>query len=103
MLVLSREKDQSIVLDECMMTVTSLTNKLVTLTFATEGQEDQIVKLEKNGVVKVNDDEITITIVEIRKVGGTGSLKVRIGVEAPKEIPVHRKEVWDAIRRNEAS
>jgi carbon storage regulator len=28
--------------------------------------------------------------------------KVRLGVEAPKEVPVHRREVYDAIRRNEA-
>lgn len=25
--------------------------------------------------------------------------KVRLGVDAPKEIPVHRREVFDAIRR----
>ena len=29
--------------------------------------------------------------------------KVRLGVEAPKEVPVHRREVFDAIRRNEAA
>jgi carbon storage regulator len=27
--------------------------------------------------------------------------KVRLGVEAPKEVPVHRREVYDAIKRNE--
>ena len=39
------------------------------------------------------DDEITVTVVEI-----LGD-KVRIGVDAPKEVPVHRREVWDAINR----
>jgi carbon storage regulator len=43
----------------------------------------------------VINDNIVITIVEIR------GDKVRIGVDAPTEVPVHRREVYDAIRRNE--
>jgi carbon storage regulator len=27
--------------------------------------------------------------------------KVRLGVEAPREVPVHRREVYDAIQRNQ--
>jgi carbon storage regulator CsrA len=27
---------------------------------------------------------------------------VRLGVEAPKEVPVHRREVYEAIARGEA-
>jgi sRNA-binding carbon storage regulator CsrA len=41
-------------------------------------------------------DDITITIVDIR------GDKVRLGVEAPQEVPVHRSEVYDAIRRHDA-
>jgi carbon storage regulator len=41
----------------------------------------------------VIDDKIQVVIVEIR------GDKVRLGIEAPKEIPVHRKEVADAIHR----
>ncbi len=39
-------------------------------------------------------DNIVITIVSIEKDN------VRIGIEAPPEIPVHRKEVADAIERD---
>lgn len=42
-------------------------------------------------------DNIVVTIVDVR------GDKVRIGIEAPAEVPVHRKEVYDAIKRNEAS
>jgi carbon storage regulator len=38
-------------------------------------------------------DNVVITIVDIR------GDKVRLGIEAPGEIPVHRQEVYDAIQR----
>lgn len=38
-------------------------------------------------------DNIIVTIVEIR------GDKVRLGVTAPREVSVHRKEVWEAIQR----
>jgi carbon storage regulator len=38
-------------------------------------------------------DNIEVTVVDIR------GDKVRLGINAPKEISVHRKEVYDAIRR----
>jgi len=41
-------------------------------------------------------DDIEITVVDIR------GDKVRLGINAPAEIPVHRKEVYDAIKRENA-
>lgn len=38
-------------------------------------------------------DDVKITVVDIR------GDKVRLGITAPREIQVHRKEVYDAIRR----
>lgn len=38
-------------------------------------------------------DNVVVTIVDIR------GDKVRLGIEAPTEIPVHRQEVYDAIQR----
>ena len=42
----------------------------------------------------INDD-VVVTIIEIR------GDKVRLGIEAPRDIPVHRREVLDAILREQ--
>ena len=42
-------------------------------------------------------DNIVITVVDIR------GDKVRLGIDAPSEIPVHRQEVYDAIQRERAA
>ncbi|HCP13603.1 MAG TPA: carbon storage regulator [Planctomycetaceae bacterium] len=39
-------------------------------------------------------DNIRVTIVEVR------GDKVRIGIEAPRDVTVHRQEIYDAIRRD---
>jgi carbon storage regulator len=39
-------------------------------------------------------DSIVITIVDIR------GDKVRLGIDAPGEVPVHRQEVYEAIQRD---
>lgn len=38
-------------------------------------------------------DSIRVTIVEVR------GDKVRIGIEAPRDVTVHRQEIYDAIKR----
>ncbi len=52
-----------------------------------------VLSRKKNESIVINND-ITIVVVEIR------GDKVRLGVEAPKEVPVHRREVYEAILRN---
>jgi len=55
-----------------------------------------VLSRKKNESIVINDD-ITIVVVEIR------GDKVRLGIEAPKGVPVHRREVFDALRRDEAA
>ncbi|HIA63866.1 MAG TPA: carbon storage regulator CsrA [Planctomycetaceae bacterium] len=55
-----------------------------------------VLSRKKNESIVINNN-ITIVVVDIR------GDKVRLGVEAPKEIPVHRREVYDAIQNNEQS
>jgi carbon storage regulator len=46
----------------------------------------------KNGESVIINDNITITVIDIR------GDKVRFGIEYPRDVTVHRKEVYDAIR-----
>ena len=39
-------------------------------------------------------DDIQVVVVEIR------GDNVRLGIECPKEIPVHRREIYEAIKRD---
>lgn len=46
--------------------------------------------------VRIGDD-IKIEVVDIR------GDKVRLGITAPADVPVHREEVWAQIKRDEAA
>ncbi len=51
-----------------------------------------VLSRQRDQKIMIGDD-IEITVVDIRRD------KVRLGITAPKRIPVHRKEVYDAIQR----
>ncbi len=51
-----------------------------------------VLSRKKNEQIYIGD-KIVITVIDIR------GDKVRLGIDAPTEIPVHRKEVYDAISR----
>lgn len=54
-----------------------------------------VLSRRPNESIVVNDT-IVITVIEIR------GDKVRLGIEAPRDVPVHRSEVYAAIHRTEA-
>ena len=51
-----------------------------------------VLSRQRNETIVIGDD-IEITVVDIR------GDKVRLGITAPTHIPVHRKEVYEAIQR----
>lgn len=51
-----------------------------------------VLSRQKDESIMIGDD-VEITIVDVR------GDKVRLGITAPREIAVHRREVFDAIQR----
>lgn len=49
-----------------------------------------VLSRRKNQVIRIGD-RISVTVVDIR------GDKIRLGIEAPQDVPVHRQEVYDAI------
>ena len=54
-----------------------------------------VLSRKKNESIVINDN-ISIMVIDIR------GDKVRLGIEAPKDVPVHRQEVYEAIQRHES-
>lgn len=55
-----------------------------------------VLSRKKHESICIADNTVVITVVEIR------GDKVRLGIEAPAEISVHRKEVQEAIDKEKA-
>ncbi len=51
-----------------------------------------VLSRKKNESIVI-DERIVITVVEIR------GDKVRLGIEAPRDVAIHRQEVYDALMR----
>ena len=51
-----------------------------------------VLSRQRDESIMVGDD-VEITIIDVR------GDKVRLGIIAPKNIPVHRREIYDAIKR----
>ena len=55
-----------------------------------------VLSRQKDESIMIGDN-VEITIVDVR------GDKVRLGITAPKEIPVHRREVYEAIQREKSA
>ena len=51
-----------------------------------------VLSRQRDESIMIGDD-VVVTIVDVR------GDRVRLGIEAPSEIPVHRREVYEAIPR----
>jgi carbon storage regulator len=54
-----------------------------------------VLSRQRDESIMIGDD-VEIIIVDVR------GDKVRLGITAPKNIPVHRREIYDAIQREKA-
>ncbi|MCK5566065.1 MAG: carbon storage regulator CsrA [Planctomycetes bacterium] len=55
-----------------------------------------VLSRQKDESIIIGDD-VEITIVDVR------GDKVRLGINAPRSISVHRKEIYEAIQREKAA
>ena len=51
-----------------------------------------VLSRQRDQTIKIGDD-IDITIVAVK------GDRVRVGISAPPDVPVHRKEVYDEIKK----
>ena len=51
-----------------------------------------VLSRQRNESIMIGED-VVVTIIDVR------GDRVRLGIDAPTEIPVHRREVYEAIHR----
>lgn len=54
-----------------------------------------VLSRKRNESVVIND-QIVVTVIEVR------GDKVRLGIQAPRDVPIHRSEIMAAIQRAQA-
>ncbi len=146
MLVLTRKRDETIVIGDVRVTAVSIGNENVRLSITAptqikihrkevyeavrrNNQTAEDVAPERAEIITVSDvdgnsaphsvrcarlvltrrryetimigDDVAVTVVEIEQ--NAWGNKVRLGIAAPREIPVHRLEVFEAIMRAKQS
>jgi carbon storage regulator len=60
-------------------------------------EDDMLVVTRKPHEAVIIGDEVTVVVLSVK------GNQVRIGIQAPKNVSVHREEVYDVIRRGSGS
>jgi carbon storage regulator CsrA len=104
MLILSREANQSLMIgDDLQLEVVRIRGASANLRITRRLIGGRLTEevfcgwLEKDRQVKLTD-KIACAVVQF----ASNPTQVRIGIEAPREVSIHRKEVYDAIRRTQS-
>lgn len=54
-----------------------------------------VLRRQRGESIMIGDD-VEVTIIDVR------GDRVHLGITSPKDIPVHRREIYDAIQREKA-
>jgi sRNA-binding carbon storage regulator CsrA len=98
MLVLSRGENETLVIGGQRVTIQKVSQEAIKVRIdgADDNSSPQDLKLALNEPHALNEG-VRIIYIDSREVGSTR--RARIAVDAPAEVPVHRLEVWEAMRR----
>lgn len=74
----------------------SLCRQIAYLELGIQGDRTMLILTRRVGETLMIGDEVTVTVL------GVKGNQVRIGVNAPRDVTVHREEIYERIKREQA-